>query len=49
MENFLKKVIKTKLNILVSRIGAKSEIYEIEMQLDVNFEIYSMDVNKVFL
>jgi hypothetical protein len=30
----------------VRRIDAKSEIYEIEMTLDINSEIYDMEKNK---
>jgi DNA-directed RNA polymerase I, II, and III subunit RPABC3 len=30
----------------VSRIDAKSEIYDIEMTLDINSEIYQMEMNK---
>ena len=33
---------------IVSRIDAKSEIYEIHMQLDINSEIYPMEKFKVF-
>ena len=33
---------------IVSRIDAKSEIYEIHMQLDINSEIYTMEKFKVF-
>ena len=32
----------------VSRIDAKSEIYEIEMTLDINSEIYEMEKNKEY-
>ena len=32
----------------VSRIDAKSEIYEIEMTLDINSEIYDMEKNKEY-
>ena len=31
---------------VVSRIEARSEIYEVEMTLDVNTEIYRMDEGK---
>ena len=31
----------------MSRIEAKSEIYEIDLTLDVNFDIYPMELEKV--
>ena len=38
---FLKTIQK------VSRIEAKSEVYEIDLSLDVNFDIYPMELEKV--
>lgn len=39
--------LKFKKLLLVNRIDAKSEIYEIQMQLDINSEIFPMEKNKV--
>lgn len=33
----------------VSRIDAKSEIYEIDMQLDINTEIYPVSIKKDYM